>query len=308
MDFDYQECAAKVFNGPLGEVLAKYDRKTLTKKIIGVCFVLVGAGLFFFDLHLLIPIACIVVGILIFAYAASNRRAFFRTVIIPELFHEAMPKLKYIPDMGIGRNRFASFELFPDFDRFSSEDKLTGKIGQTKFTAAEVHIEKKHKDKDSTYYTTIFRGVVFIADFNKELSSRTVVLPDVAERCFGKLFGNFLQKMNFGKGSLVKLENLEFEKIFAVYSHDQIEARYILTPKMMEQLVKLRNEGRKNIRLLFENDHVVIAFPKPCGWLEPPTFGRLHKMQVLENILLELITVISIVEELDLNTRIWTKR
>ena len=66
-----------------------------------------------------------------------------------------------------------------------------------------------------------------------------MVLPDVAERCFGSLIGNFFQKMNFSDGSLVKLENPDFEKLFSVYSHDQIEARYILTPLFIIGIVIL---------------------------------------------------------------------
>ena len=210
--------------------------------------------------------------------------------------------------MGINRQKFSSFDLFPSFDRYNSEDKLSGTIGKTKFTAAEVHIEKKHKSKDKTYYSTIFRGVVLIEDFKKEINSRTVVLPDIAERCFGKLIGNFFQKMNFTAGSLVKLENPVFEKYFAVYGYDQIEARYILTPKIMEQLVKLRNSGKNELRLLCEGDHVVAAFSKPSGWLEPPAFGKMYNIDVLDKILHELISAISIINDLELNTRIWTKK
>ena len=308
MNFDPRECAEKVLNGPLGSVLAEYDRKTKTKKLIGFCLILIGAGLFCFELHFFVPFVVIIIGILVVSAAHAGRRAYFRTVIIPELFSEAMPELKYVPGAGISRSRFESFELFGSFDRYSSEDKLSGRIGKTEFTAAEVHIEKKHKSKDKTYYSTIFRGVVFIADFNKELNHRTVVLPDVAERCFGKLLGNFFQKMNFMQGSLVKLENPEFEKVFAVYSENQIEARYILTPVMMERLLKLRNSKRDNLRLLFEGNHVVVAFSAPSGWLEPPFFGKLHQTCVLENVLDELLSALSIVAELDLNTRIWTKK
>ena len=307
MTFDPHECAAKVLNGPLGETLAEYDRKTAVKNNIGIYFILAGAGLFLAPLQFLIPSAVIIIGILFIGAAYHNRRNYFRSVIIPELFQEAVPELKYVPDMGISRQKFASLDLFPSFDRYSSEDKISGTIGKTKFTAAEVHIEKKHKSKDKTYYSTIFKGVVLIADFNKELNSRTVVLPDVAERCFGKLIGNFFQKMNFTAGSLVKLENPEFEKLFAVYGYDQIEARYVLTPKMMEQLIRLRNSNKSEVRLLFEGDHVAVAFAKPSGWLEPPSFSRLHDINVLEKILYELISVISIINDLDLNTRIWTK-
>ncbi len=58
------------------------------------------------------------------------------------------------------------------------------------------------------------------------------MLPDFAEKLLGK-FGQKFQK-SFTHGKLVKLENPEFEKEFVVYSSGQQEARYILTPVMME--------------------------------------------------------------------------
>lgn len=306
--FDAKKCAAEVFDSPLRQTLEKYDRKAKIIMITGAVIITFGLCSFTF-LEMQWAFAVVFAGIITFGISNNGRRAFFRSVVIPELFERATPDLKYRPDSGITQHKFSSYGLFNNFDRYNSEDKLSGKIGSTAFTAAEVHIEKKHRDKDGkTHYSTIFRGVVFVADFNKHLNSRTVVLPDVAERCFGKLVGNFFQKMNFFDGSLVKLENPEFEKLFSVYSHDQIEARYILTPQMMERLTAMRNKNKSDMRLVFEDDHLVLAIEKSSGWLEPPFFGKFARLQVLEKILFELEEIISIIDDLDLNTRIWTKK
>lgn len=305
--FDAKECAAKVFDSDLRLTLEEFDRKAAKYKTIGFIIILCSIGCFFIET--IFGFVVLAAGIFTLASSNRNRRNFFRTVVIPELFNNAISTLKYRPDLGITQSKFISYGLFNSFDRYSSEDRITGKIGLTEFTAAEVHIERKHKDKDGkTHYSTIFKGVLFVADFNKNLNSRTIVLPDVAERCFGKLVGNFFQKMNFSNGSLVKLENPEFEKLFSVYSHDQIEARYILTPQMMEQLTALRKKHNSDIRIAFENDHMALAVSKPSGWLEPPFFGKFARMEVLEKILIELEEIINIIEDLDLNTRIWTKK
>jgi hypothetical protein len=51
---------------------------------------------------------------------------------------------------------------------------------------------------------------------------------------FNKLFSSFANNLE-----KVKLESIDFENRFIVYSNDQVEARYILTPSFMERLVKL---------------------------------------------------------------------
>ena len=50
------------------------------------------------------------------------------------------------------------------------------------------------------------------------------------------MIGQKLQSFTtaFSKRQLIKLEDPEFEKLFAVYGDDQIEARYILTPALMQ--------------------------------------------------------------------------
>ena len=76
-----------------------------------------------------------------------------------------------------------------------------------------------------------------IADFHKNFRFDLLVVPDVAERSFGSLVGNFLQKMNVTRsGRLMKMEDPEFEKYFAVYGRDEIETRYILSPAMMRRM------------------------------------------------------------------------
>ena len=46
----------------------------------------------------------------------------------------------------------------------------------------------------------------------------------------------------------MKLENPDFEKTFDVYSTDQIEARYLLSPSMMERLLALEMCIRDSIK------------------------------------------------------------
>ena len=48
----------------------------------------------------------------------------------------------------------------------------------------------------------------------------------------------------FANKNRVKLENKKFEKYFDVISENQIEARRIITPKMMEKLIELKEKSK----------------------------------------------------------------
>ncbi len=237
----------------------------------------------------------------------SGKRRRFKAEVVPEILAALYPEIGYFPDDGIARGRFADTRLFGSFDRYRSEDRLAGTRGKTRLELAEVRAERKVRSNKNTHYETVFHGVLLIADFNKNFRGRTVVLPDVAERFLGSLVGKFLQNCNFTEGQAVRLEDPAFEKLFSVYSSDQIEARYLLTPDMMARLTRLRQRTGGGLRVLFENSRLVIAAPTAGNWLEPPFFGKLADFAVVEEVRRELAFALDIIDELDLNTRIWNK-
>ena len=60
-------------------------------------------------------------------------------------------------------------------------------------------------------------------------------------------------------GQLVKLEDPEFEKAFVVYSSDQIEARYILSPALMRRILDFKNANGRAVHVGFANSRVYVA-------------------------------------------------
>lgn len=84
----------------------------------------------------------------------------------------------------------------------------------------------------------------------------------------------------FSNKNRVKLESKEFEKKFDVYSKDEIEARRLLTPKMMEQLSDFANKSKfRWLALTFEQNKIYIKFDVNT-FLEFSLFGKDMKMQI----------------------------
>ena len=160
--------------------------------------------------------------------------------------------------------------------------------------------------KRQTHYTTIFKGIFFVADFNKHFKTHTIVLPDTAEKLFGK-FGQSLQSMNKTRGELIKLEDPEFEKEFCVYGDDQVEARYILTPALVRSILEFKKKWNTKIYLSFVDSKVYIAISLKKNLFETRLFKSIVDYTFIEENVKYLILLIGIVEDLNLNTRIWTK-
>ena len=188
---------------------------------------------------------------------------------------------------------------------------VVGKLGATSLKFSELHAEYKQVTYDSKgnrreTWVTIFKGLLFIADFNKNFHGKTVVLPDTLQWLGG--LGTWFQRMNWSAGDLVKLENVTFEKYFAVYSNDQTEARYILSTTLMERIVKFREQFGKGLYMSFVNSNVNVALPITANLFEPKVFSSALKTDYLQQYFTYLSLVASIVDELNLNVRIWTKQ
>lgn len=254
----------------------------------------------------------IVIGVLLFggAYYWFSReyKCDFKIKIIKRIVEFIDPGLHYEPHSCISQHKFTSSGIFRHrIDRYKGDDFVMGTLDKTKLEFSELHAEYITRDsKGRTQHHTIFKGLFFIADFNKHFKGATYVLPDVAERMLGGL-GTMFQKANKGRGELIKLEDVEFEKLFAVYGDDQIEARYILTHSLMERIVNFKKKTGKRISISFIGSNVNVAIPYSKDLFEPRIFRTLIDFEPIQEYYEDMALAISIVEDLNLNTRIWTK-
>lgn len=258
--------------------------------------------------------AIIIYGAVVLNKIAKEATAYksrFKNEVIGATLRTIDPSLTISPEDGISETEFSFSQLFSTSpDRYHTEDLIAGKIDKTSFYFAEVHAEYKTetqtKNGRQVTWHDIIKGIVFAADFNKHFNGVTVIRP----KDFGSTLGAWFAKnvYSFGDKNVVELENDAFNKNFVVYSNDQIEARYILTPALMERIGALNQRCSYTVSLSFINANLYIAFPLTNNYFEPPIFKTLLKPNLLDEDLSVLSFMYDIVHELDLNTRIWTKQ
>ncbi len=146
--------------------------------------------------------------------------------------------------------------LLPTWDRSSYEDRLEGRRHGIDFQFFEARLEQRRRTTDGhgrtrTRWVTVFAGQCLRFQFHKTFQGRTLVLRDAG---LFNIFGS-------GRGlEQVKLESNVFEKAFQVYSNDQVEARFLLTPDLMQRLIDLEKvfHGGK-LRCAFQNGELLVA-------------------------------------------------
>lgn len=278
-------------------------------------------GVWFTESKANVPIIiCAIVTILTILYyfgaIHANKRKFvirYKNDIIGSIVKFIDESLKYSAEEYIPIQEFIASKLFYQRpDRYNGDDFVNGTIDKTQIAFSEIHAAYKTVTTDSNGKTTekwipIFDGMFFKADFNKDFKGEYFVLPDTAERMFGRT-GIFFQSANRRYGELVHLEDPEFEKEFVVYGSDQVEARYILSTALMRRLLDFQRRTGKRIYISFVKSSIYIGIPYRKKLLEPNYYSSLLSEDKTTEYFQDLEMVIAIVSELNLNTRIWSKQ
>ncbi|HSP41651.1 MAG TPA: DUF3137 domain-containing protein, partial [Luteolibacter sp.] len=162
------------------------------------------------------------------------------------------------------------------------------------------------KGRTSTRYHTFFRGLFVCADFHKHFRGTLRIMPNSTSFLGG--LGRALSAFRpFSSEQLVRLEDPEFEKSFNVYGSDDIEARYILSPGMMQRMLELRHRWSDEVRFSFLDSSVCIAIQHRRNLFEPHLNQPADCQRQLQQIAGEIRVCLDLVEQLNLNTRIWSK-
>ncbi len=256
---------------------------------------------------IIIAIVVFVAAIIVLILFANRMKKFtgiFKTQIVSRIIAFINPSLRYSPERFIAEADYKKSGLYlKSPDRYKGDDYVEGLHDKTFFCFSELHTEEKVSSGKNTRWETIFKGMFIIADFNKNFSGRTYVWSENKPQL------NFLSKLFTPIASgleKVKLESPDFEKRFIVYSNDQVEARYILTPSFMERLVRLQQMTSADASISFVHTNIHIAIPMKNELFEPSVF-RMNDFSRLEQFRSTIQIVYEIIDELKLNDRLWTK-
>jgi hypothetical protein len=235
----------------------------------------------------------------------------FNKSIIAHYIQSILPGAQYEPKKYHSIQAYYESLLFMiDVDRHSGMNYVHGMFDKTDVSFSYMHTEYKQvshtKNGTKTSWHTIFKGIFICADSNKKFTAKTIVLPDTAEKYLGG-FGKWLQKKAANSiGEMVYMENVNFEKEFVVYSTDPVEARYLLTPKIQEQIFNIKKLLKREIRLSFVNNNVFIAVSRE-NIFQLNTSLSFTDHDTLKYYMKDIVELLTLVHLLDLNIRIWGK-
>lgn len=248
----------------------------------------------------------------LFKYLENTFYTKYKQKVIPELIHAINPDFVYSPDKFIEQTAFDESQLFTYQTMYSykGDSLVEGIVDDCLFQfcqlKAKVKNVKKSQGKTEIEIKEIFNGIFYVTNFNKSFKGRTVIVPDYARQILGFNFGEMVNEVLSQPGmQLVKFEDNEFEKKFAVYSTDQIEARYILSTSLVLKIRELQKRLNNEIRIAFIHNKLFLAVPYETDFLRPNIFRKINNRETIEIIYDKLQAFTDITHDMRLNVKIW---
>lgn len=201
-----------------------------------------------------------------------------------------------------GRDLCASFDdtgILHSHNERKYEDGFWGDYQGVELAFEEVKLIKVTRTNKGTRRNTVFDGVAVMLSMNKRFNGHTVIKEDL-----GGAFNWVRDKTS--ELEAVRLEDPQFEDRFEVYSSDQVEARYLLTPAFMERMLSVAEAfDRARMRACFRDDRLYMLIPYRKDLFEA---ASLHKTvletESLRTVLRQIQELRGIVDALKLNERL----
>lgn len=221
----------------------------------------------------------------------------YKSTIMPTLLSFRFEAFEYIPNQRIAKSEADKSRLFPgEVILLEGEDFMRFRIGQTGIMFCESRIECRNLEN---YYFT--NGIFIVATFNKNFQHETIVF----KRTFNSILKRNTPPPALSDLNYIALEDTLFMKKFEVMGSDQVGSRFILTPSLMERLVKYASNFKSGISFSFIQNRLYCFIPNSRNLFEPRLFEPLNSATYHYEQLQQIDLFTGIVEELNLNVRIW---
>jgi len=171
--------------------------------------------------------------------------------------------IAYDPEVEPGAEFAAAktYGLVPAHHRAGFEDRWHGTLEGHGFNLYEAHLEERRGSGKNRRWVTVFRGVIIQMGFGRSFRSTTLLQRAGKHRKWFGL-GGAADTVSFDGHRLDIVDQVHpaFDKVFALFSDDQVEARVLVHPTYVEHLLEVETAfGAKELRALFAQGQVILA-------------------------------------------------
>lgn len=186
-------------------------------------------------------------------------------------------------------------KIVPKYNKKRCEDYFEGEYKGTQIKLSEMKLQYESGSGKNKSTKTVFEGIAFLIDVPKKIFGHTILKPN--QHGFFEWINE--KNLDLDRANLV---SPEFEDIYDVYTNDQVEARYLVHPVMIEKFTALSKEyeGGK-LSAAYYQGKLLLLLPSKKDHFEPADIKvEATNIATLLDMKHELTTVLSIVDQLEL--------
>lgn len=235
----------------------------------------------------------------LYRWVTSPKREYIKSYkekIMPHLARMACG-LEYSFKGCMPMDRIKPSKIIPSYDKIESEDCFTGTHKGVDLVFNELHLSEMRGSGKNRRRVTTFKGLSILLSMKKrKFLGHTIVVNDQ-----GGMGTWFTEKTK----SLTRANLVDpvFEKEFNVYTNDQVEARYLIDPIVMQKLVDLCShyQGDSLSAAYFESQMLILIASKN-NFFEPPSiYEEAVDIGALRMLRSEINHILSIIDYLDIS-------
>lgn len=215
--------------------------------------------------------------------------------IVTKFLNLVFEEIVYKPNFNVKDSIVQSSGIFPKYAQLESEDYIKAKFKSTDIELTEITLKSNGEEG---MYTT-FRGLFVIADFNKEFSNKTLVITAEDKPWYQQMFSSNKPDV---------MDNGEFNELYTVYGTDKVQNRFILSHSFMERLIRIREKYNCAVNLNFKNSKMFLAIDWRQDFFEISNLTSSNYQDLFKNYYDQLGQISELIDELNLNTRIWGEK
>ena len=248
----------------------------------------------------------ITVGILWWIYSRrlKDYKAGYKSVVVNRAAEGMFDSYEYHPEKGYDKDEITATGLMSMGNIYRSEDTIEGSYKGVSFRRADAYIAQMYSTGKSCYIIEFLNGTWLTFTYNKRFSS------DLQIRTSGFKFANTKTGRLFNsedeRRHTFETENMEFNKLFDCTCQNDSEAFYLLTPRLMQMLMLLKDEFNCEFMLGFVQNRLHFAINSGKNNMEPPVFSSTSLEYEVEKVRKELKIITNIVDTLAIDEKIFT--
>ena len=215
-------------------------RFKLLKNIIILPIIVGIIGIYFESILIVtICILCIILLLILNIFSINKKGKTYENIIVPYVLKEKFQSIEYNNNNKTLQEKIGDSKIFLDYDKIFCSNYfkiLYGKydIESCKIVTKKMNIEENDGVVDKSLDEN-FCGIFATVNIPTKFDNEFRVVKNIKEK-------EQINNVNKAETQLVRMNNIEFDRIYDVYSMNQVSIKRVLSPGVMARILEINKK------------------------------------------------------------------